>query len=141
MGRQSKISASHDGVFLFADSTASDFNSSAPNEFAVRATGGIRLVTAVDASGKPIAGVRLAPGSDKWESIGNTQTSKLPDQSKQIATLQSENALLQSKIEGLDQRIAALEQEKNTNDLLPSGTFIFGMVLAGFIFSKQLSIR
>jgi hypothetical protein len=88
-----------------------------------------------------MAGVRLAPGSDKWESMGNTQTSTLPDQSKQIATLQSENALLQSKIDGLDQRIATLEQEKYTNNLLPGGTFIFGIVLAGLIFSKRLSLR
>ncbi len=50
-GRQAKIDALHDGTFLFADQTASDFNSIAANEFAVRATGGVRFVTAVDGTG------------------------------------------------------------------------------------------
>ena len=43
----------------------------APNEFAVRATGGVRFVTAVDASGAPTSGVRLSPGSGAWESLSD----------------------------------------------------------------------
>jgi hypothetical protein len=36
---------SHGGTFLWADSTDADFASAVANEFAVRATGGVRLVT------------------------------------------------------------------------------------------------
>jgi hypothetical protein len=70
-GRRTKIDPTHDGAFLFADSTAADFNSAAANEFAVRATGGVRLVTAVDAAGLPVAGVRLAAGSGSWETLSD----------------------------------------------------------------------
>jgi hypothetical protein len=70
-GRRAKIAAAHPGTFLLADSSDADFKSSAPNEFAVRATGGVRLVTAVDGSGEPRAGVRLAQGSGSWESLSD----------------------------------------------------------------------
>jgi hypothetical protein len=43
----------HAGVFLFADSSGYPFHSLAPNEFAARATGGVRLVLGVDATGAP----------------------------------------------------------------------------------------
>ena len=43
-GRRAKINAAHAGAFLFADSTDADFASAAANEFAVRATGGVRFV-------------------------------------------------------------------------------------------------
>jgi len=52
-GRKARILASHDGTFLFADNYDLNFNSVAPNEFAVRATGGVRFVTAIDGSGNP----------------------------------------------------------------------------------------
>jgi len=38
----------HDGVFIFADNHSLDFNSVTSNEFAVRATGGVRFVTAIN---------------------------------------------------------------------------------------------
>jgi hypothetical protein len=68
-GRRASILKEHTGAFLFADSKDSKFLSAAPNEFAVRATGGIRLVTAVDASGTPTSSVRVSPGSGTWESL------------------------------------------------------------------------
>jgi hypothetical protein len=43
--------AAHDGAFVFADSSDFDFNSTAANQFAVRATGGARLVLAIDSTG------------------------------------------------------------------------------------------
>jgi len=52
-GRRAKINGAHDGAFLFADQNNYDFNSTAVNEFAVRATGGARFVTAIDGSGNP----------------------------------------------------------------------------------------
>ncbi|MBI5035142.1 MAG: hypothetical protein HZB51_31845 [Chloroflexi bacterium] len=136
-GHQAKVDPSHDGAFLLADSTASDFNSTTSNEFAVRATGGIRFVTAVDASGRPLAGLKLAPGSNKWESIGNNPTSLSFDQSQPIASLENENTALRSQIAKLDERIAALEQQSNANNLLPSGTLFAGIVLVSFIFSRR----
>jgi len=41
----------HPGAFVWADSNDLDFNSNGANEFAARATGGVRFVTAVDVSG------------------------------------------------------------------------------------------
>jgi len=61
----------HGGSFLFADQTAAVFNSSAANEFAVRAIGGVRMVTAVDGSGNPTAGARLASGGSAWAVISD----------------------------------------------------------------------
>ena len=51
MGRQAE--ASHNGAFVWSDSSTGNFSSIAENEFAVRATGGLRFVTAVDGSGNP----------------------------------------------------------------------------------------
>ena len=45
--------AQHDGVFVWADSNDADFNSISANEFASRATGGVRFVTAIDGAGLP----------------------------------------------------------------------------------------
>ncbi|MCB0850893.1 MAG: DUF1566 domain-containing protein [Bacteroidetes bacterium] len=52
-GRRAKIDPAHDGAFLFADQNNLEFNSASANEFAVRATGGVRFVTAIDGSGNP----------------------------------------------------------------------------------------
>jgi len=49
-GRRAKIDALHDGSFLFADSTNADFNSAAANEFAVRASGGVRFADSAGAN-------------------------------------------------------------------------------------------
>jgi trimeric autotransporter adhesin len=70
-GNRAKIDADHPGTFLFADSSDFDFSSSAPDEFAARATGGVRFVTAIDGDGAPLAGVRLAPGSGSWETLSD----------------------------------------------------------------------
>lgn len=70
-GRGAHVIPDHPGTFLFADSNALPFASLAPNEFAVRASGGIRLVTAIDDSGASLAGVRLSPGSGAWETLSD----------------------------------------------------------------------
>jgi hypothetical protein len=41
------------GVFLFADNSGTPFRSATANEFAARATGGVRFVLGVDAAGTP----------------------------------------------------------------------------------------
>ena len=65
-GRNAK--AGHDGAFVWADSRDEDFSSSGANQFAVRATGGISLVTAVDVSGNPVSGVVI--NDDGLETTG-----------------------------------------------------------------------
>ena len=63
----------HDGTFVFADlsnSTPFAFRTIAPNEFAVRATGGVRFVTAIDGSGNPARTVAI-DGTGNL-SFGNT---------------------------------------------------------------------
>jgi|SRR5271157_2341793 len=72
-GREAKVAADHPGTFLFADSNTFQFPSMAPNEFAVRATGGVRFVTAVDPSGNSLSGVRLSPGGGSWENLSDSQ--------------------------------------------------------------------
>jgi len=70
-GRRANVMATHDGAFVYADSSDFDFASQAANEFAVRATGGVRLVTAIDAGGNPTGGVRLAAGSGSWATLSD----------------------------------------------------------------------
>jgi hypothetical protein len=71
VGRRVHVQADHHGAILFADSNDAEFDSRAADEFAVRATGGVRLVTAIDSSGQPLAGVRLAGGSGSWETLSD----------------------------------------------------------------------
>jgi hypothetical protein len=70
-GRRAKISGSHGGTFLWADQNDFDFNSAASNEFAARATGGVRFVSGIDGSGNPTSGVQLAAGSGTWSSLSD----------------------------------------------------------------------
>ena len=72
-GRGANVNAENPGSFLFADSNIFQFPSIAPNEFAVRATGGVRFITAIDSSGAALAGVRISPGSGAWENLSDAQ--------------------------------------------------------------------
>jgi hypothetical protein len=63
--------ATNDGAFVWADSLAYTFSSSAENEFSARATGGVRFVSAVDSYGNPTAGVALAAGGGSWASLSD----------------------------------------------------------------------
>lgn len=76
-GRRAIIYADHHGAFLYADSKDFEFHSAAVNEFAVRATGGFRFLTATDRAGNPSTGARLPSGSGSWESFSdrNAKTS------------------------------------------------------------------
>jgi trimeric autotransporter adhesin len=73
-GYRANIDASHPGTFLYADSNDNNFDSKAPNEFAVRATGGVRFVTGIDPLGSPHGGVKLEPGSSSWSSLSSWNT-------------------------------------------------------------------
>ncbi len=71
-GSHAVVSAAHDGTFLFADQNSSDFASAAANEFAARATGGVRFVTAVNTStGAPTGGVQLPAGGSAWQTLSD----------------------------------------------------------------------
>jgi len=62
----------YNGAFVWADSSNFDFNSAASNEFAVRATGGVRFVTAINTTtGAPTTGVQLAAGSGSWSILSD----------------------------------------------------------------------
>jgi hypothetical protein len=68
-GRRAR--STFDGAITLADSSNFDFASTAANQFSVRAIGGVRLVTAVDASGTATAGVTLAAGSGSWSTLSD----------------------------------------------------------------------
>jgi hypothetical protein len=70
-GRRAKVADVNDGSFLFADSSDFDFASAAVNEFAVRATGGARIVSAIDGTGAATAGVTLAAGAGAWSTLSD----------------------------------------------------------------------
>lgn len=54
----------HHGAFAWADSGGFDFNTQASNEFAARATGGVRFVTAIDGSGNPTRTLKINPNGE-----------------------------------------------------------------------------
>lgn len=64
-GRRGK--ALHDGAFVWGDSTDADVESSATNEFTVRASGGVRFFSSADLS----TGVTLAAGDGSWASVSD----------------------------------------------------------------------
>jgi trimeric autotransporter adhesin len=70
-GSRVNIDPAHTGAMLFADASHFPFASLAPNEFAVRASGGVRFVTSVDQTGEPLTGVRLPAGSGSWETLSD----------------------------------------------------------------------
>jgi hypothetical protein len=70
-GHRANIDAAHPGTFLYADSNNNNFDSKAANEFAVRATGGVRFVTGIDPHGNPRGGVKLESGSGSWSSLSS----------------------------------------------------------------------
>ena len=67
--------ANHNGAFVWADDQANlNFVSTGVNEFSVRATGGVRLVTGIDGNnGNPTAGVKLNPAGSSWSSLSDRE--------------------------------------------------------------------
>jgi hypothetical protein len=70
-GSRVNIDPAHTGAMLFADASRFPFVSLASNEFAVRASGGVRFVTSLDQAGEPLTGVRLPAGSGSWETLSD----------------------------------------------------------------------
>jgi len=79
-GRRAK--ADYDGCFVWADATDAEFHSTTSNEFAVRATGGVRMITGVG----PQVGARLPAGMGAWEIISdrNVKENFAPVDSREI---------------------------------------------------------
>jgi hypothetical protein len=71
LGSYIHILPGHTGAMLMADSAPVSFTSEAANELAVRATGGVRLITAVDDGGLEISGAILPPGSGAWAQLSD----------------------------------------------------------------------
>lgn len=61
--------AVQDGTFVWADSSGESFSSTAQNQFAVRATGGVRIVTSPQGNG-----VKLDPGSGAWANLSDASS-------------------------------------------------------------------
>jgi hypothetical protein len=68
-GRRAK--ASEQGAFVWADSNDFDFSSTTTNSFSVRAVGGARFVSGIDAEGTPASGVELLAGGGSWSSLSD----------------------------------------------------------------------
>lgn len=58
-----RAKANADGIFAWADSQDFDFNVATADRFAVRATGGVRFVVAIDGSGAATASCSLTDGT------------------------------------------------------------------------------
>ena len=67
-----RAQAIHPGAFVWADSTFIDFQSTAQDQFSVRATGGTRLVSGVDGSGSPTFGLELLPDTSGLSTLGSS---------------------------------------------------------------------
>ena len=59
------------GTFVWADASGFGFLSTGSNRFEVRATGGVRFVTGINASGVPDAGVKLDADDNAWEVLSD----------------------------------------------------------------------
>jgi hypothetical protein len=68
-GRRAK--ATQAGSVVFGDASNFDFTAAAANEFAARAVGGARFVTAINGSGTPTAGVTVGAGGGSWASLSD----------------------------------------------------------------------
>jgi hypothetical protein len=53
-----------EGTFLWADASDFEFASTGPNQFGVRATGGVRFVTSIDGSGGATRSVSITPNGE-----------------------------------------------------------------------------
>jgi hypothetical protein len=75
-----RAKAFHPGSFVWADTVDHDFPTASSDEFAVRATGGVRFVSAVDGNGGDAAGVLLVSGDGGWSSLSdrNAKTNFTP---------------------------------------------------------------
>lgn len=65
--------AGHHGAFVWADTTSGPFPSERDNEFAVRATGGVRVITGFSSPGFNEIGAILRPGESSWATVSDAR--------------------------------------------------------------------
>ena len=111
-----RAKADGDGAFAWGDNNEFDVHAWNANEFVVRATGGLWLITGINASGNPVEGMRLPAGQSAWVPIGSTTSSASAqlsqvsqEQIDQIQTLEAENTTLKQRVDDLEARLKALE--------------------------------
>jgi hypothetical protein len=66
--------AQHSGAFVWTDSNDFVLGSQQANQFNARATGGVRFISAISATGSPTAGVRLVPGESAWRTLSDRRS-------------------------------------------------------------------
>lgn len=75
-GQGATVLRGHNGTFLWADNfgevVSVNFVSTIANEFAARASGGVRFVTQVLGDGTPSIGVRVPGGGNSWVAISDS---------------------------------------------------------------------
>ncbi|GAB3700345.1 hypothetical protein GCM10027592_27210 [Spirosoma flavus] len=65
------------GAFVLGDNSSTTITSTTANQFTARFTGGFRMVTAVNGSGVPTAGVSLTAGGTSWGTISDSTLKEL----------------------------------------------------------------
>ena len=74
--------ALHDGAFVWADTSIGSFASTSSNQFAVRASGGVRLETAgagMTLDGQPVLTGASVPGTFQWQPVSGTSVEAHPN--------------------------------------------------------------
>ncbi len=71
LGQRANVDQTHIGTLLFSDAQGADFRSENSNEFAVRASGGIRFVSGINDQGNPASGVQLFSGGNGWSMLSD----------------------------------------------------------------------
>jgi trimeric autotransporter adhesin len=68
-----RAKAIHDGSFVWADSRNFDFASNADDKVRFRCSSGFDIITAINGSGVPTAGVYLSPGDSSWNAVSDRE--------------------------------------------------------------------
>jgi len=98
------------GSFVWGDSNNNDIHAWGANQFVIRATGGVWLITKVAADGHPLEGMMLPANTSKWVPIGSTTAQISQEQADRVQELETENASLKKRIDDLESRLTALEK-------------------------------
>ncbi|MHC5054991.1 MAG: hypothetical protein ACYTKD_09785 [Planctomycetota bacterium] len=122
-GRRAKAQSSdavpvpHAGTFIWADATNEDFNSTADNQFLIRASGNVGIGTNAPAEQLSVAGVVESTSGGFRFPDGTLQTSAGYTQAEVDALLASRDATiadLQAQIDALSARVTGLELDHFT---------------------------
>lgn len=82
-----RAKAIHDGAFVLSAGLPNvEFESTLPNQFSVRALGGVRFVSGVDGLGQPLVGVHLPQGAGSWATLSDrdSKTNTTPVEARAV---------------------------------------------------------